>query len=153
MVFLGKPYATDDPYFLRFQQLVDGKYVRYPGFVSAEEKYGYLRGARGFALLSQFESGCIAIFEAAAAGLPLFLSDLRWARQSYPEARDVSFVSPNDAGQVRERLLDFYQRAHRKPGTTFPLLNWAQVAQNYLTVYHQILGHEQRRACDKPVKS
>ena len=147
VVFLGKPYAADDPYFLRFKELVDGKYVRYPGFVSNEEKYHYLCGARGFALLSQFESGCIAVFEAAAAGLPLLLSDLRWARQSYPGARDIAFVKPKDAIELSEKLGEFYRRAHRQRGTTFPLLNWKQVANKYLHSYEQILRATQGRTC------
>ena len=103
IVFLGKPYAEDDPYFLRFQKLIDHRYVRYPGFVSPEEKYRWLRGARGFALLSQFESGCIAVFEAAGAGLPLLLSDLPWARKSYVEARDIHFAKIDRCGADRSR--------------------------------------------------
>ena len=139
VVFLGKPYSDDDPYFLRFLELVDGEYVRYPGFVWVEEKYRYLRGARGFALLSQFESGCIAVFEAAAAGLPLLLSDFPWARRSYPEARAIEFVRPGDAAAVRRALISFYERANRRPGTTFPLLEWRQVAQRYIAIYEAVL--------------
>ena len=139
VVFLGKPYSPNDPYFLAFKVLVDGEYVRYPGFVSLEEKYRYLRGARGFALLSQFESGCIAVFEAAAAGLPLFLSDKPWATKSYPEARDINFVKLGDAAEVAPSLHRFCQTAHRKSGRTFPLLSWREIARRYLAIYEQIL--------------
>lgn len=153
VVFLGKPYSGVDPYFTRFTNLIDDKYVRYPGFVSREEKFRYLRGARGFALLSQFESGCIAVFEAAAAGLPLLLSDLRWARRSYPEARDITFVQPVRVAEVAKVLKDFHRRAARKSETTFPVLSWNEVARRYLAVYEQLLGTQARSACDRRVQS
>lgn len=140
IVFLGKPYSEDDPYFRRFQKLVDGNYVRYPGFVSAKEKFRYLRGARGFVLVSQYESGCIAVFEAAAAGLPLLLSDLPWATKSYSEAREISFARPTaTADELGRVLAAFYQNAHRRRGTTFPLLTWREVAQRHLAIYEELL--------------
>jgi glycosyltransferase involved in cell wall biosynthesis len=141
VVFLGKPYSEDDPYFLRFMELVDDQYVRYGGFVSTQEKFEYLRRARGFALLSQFESGCIAVFEAAGAGLPLLLSDRPWATKSYPEARDIHFVRIGAAAEVALVLARFYKEAHRKPGTTFPLFSWNEVARRYRTIYEELLRH------------
>jgi len=140
MVFLGRPYAENDPYFLEFMKWVDGKIVRYPGFVSVEEKWRFLRGARGFALLSQFESGCIAVYEAAAAGLPLLLSDLPWASKVYSKARGVKFVRLRRLDGIAEDLRAFYAGAHRQGGTTFPLLTWRQVAEKYLEVYRNILS-------------
>jgi len=139
VLFLGKPYSEDDEYFRRFLQLVDDKHVRYPGFVSQQEKCQYLRGARGFVLLSEFESGCIAVFEAAAAGLPLLLSDLPWARRSYVEARAIEFAKPKDELSASRALASFYQHAHREPGTTFPLLTWRQVAEQYMAIYQDVL--------------
>jgi glycosyltransferase involved in cell wall biosynthesis len=140
VVFLGKPYTADDAYFLEFQKLIDGKTVRYPGFVSTEEKHRYLRGARGFALLSQYESGCISVYEAAAAGLPLFLSDLPWANKVYCHARAASFTAPTSAEKVAPALRVFHAQAHRLPGTTFPLLTWGQVAERYVEIYRQLLA-------------
>ena len=140
IVFLGKPYASDDPYFLEFKSCVDDQIVRYPGFVSAAEKYRYLRGARGFVLLSQYESGCIAVYEAAAAGLPLLLSNLPWASRVYQEARGVKFIPPHTAKSAAGMLAAFYRQAHRQAGTTFPILSWRQVAAKYLEIYQIILG-------------
>jgi len=139
VVFLGKPYSPDDAYFQEFQRLVDGHIVRYEGFVSAEEKHRYLRGARGFALLSQFESGSISVYEAAGAGLPLLLSDLPWANKVYDQARNTNFVPLVSAARIAPLLKAFYQNAHRLPGTTFPLLSWRQVAERYLEIYQQLL--------------
>jgi glycosyltransferase involved in cell wall biosynthesis len=140
VVFLGKPYALDNPYFLEFQKLVDNKTVRWPGFVSTEEKHRYLRGARGFVLLSQMESGSIAVYEAAAAGLPLLLSDLPWANKVYQQARGTAFVSLKPAGRIAPVLRAFHAQARRQPGTTFPLLTWRQVAERYVELYRKLLG-------------
>jgi glycosyltransferase involved in cell wall biosynthesis len=140
VVFLGKPYSPDNDYFLRFKELVDGRYVRYPGFVTEAEKYRYLRGARGFALLSQFESGCISVYEAAAAGLPLFLSDLPWAAKSYPQARQLQLAKLRDVKNVAADLGQFYRQAHRQREATFPVLSWREVAQEYLRLYEKILA-------------
>lgn len=140
VVFLGKPYSTDNEYFLRFKALVDGKHVRYPGFVTEAEKQRWLRGARGFALLSKFESGCIAVYEAAAAGLPLFLSNLPWAAKSYPLARNLRLADLGSSQSVAGQLGQFYQQAHRQAGQTFPVLTWHEVAKEYLRLYEKVLA-------------
>ena len=140
IVFLGKPYAEDDPYFLKFKSLVDGRIVRYPGFVSTDEKFRYLRGARGFALLSEFESGSIAVYEASAAGLPLFLSALPWANKVYHNCLGSSFTPLHDSYHVSSKLAAFYKNAHRQKGTTFPLLTWNQVAAKYVEIYRRMLA-------------
>ena len=140
VLFLGRPYAEDDSYFLRFLDLMDGQYVRYAGFVSAEEKYHSLRGGRGFVLLSQFESGCIAVFEAAAAGLPLFLSDLPWARRSYPAAQNLQLARVGAASEIAPILSRFHQSAHRAPRQTFPVSSWREIASRYLAIYESVLA-------------
>jgi glycosyltransferase involved in cell wall biosynthesis len=151
IVFLGRAYSEGDPYFLRFQEMIDNQYVRYAGFVNDDEKYRYLRGARGFALLSQFESGCIAIFEAAGAGLPLFLSDLPWATRSYPAAREIAFAKPINAQTVAPLLSQFYQTAHRQPGLTFPILTWREVAERYVDIYHSLAHSPGEHPCSETV--
>ncbi len=140
VVFLGKPYSEDDAYFQTFRRLIDNKFVRYPGFVSTAEKFQYLRGSRGFVLLSQFESGCIAVFEAAGAGLPLLLSDLPWARKSYPAAREIAFTDLSSPERVAAELKHFYNSAHRKSISNFPILSWDEVALQYRTIYDDLLS-------------
>ena len=138
VVFLGKPYATEDPYFREFEALVDGQFVRYPGFVSEAEKFRWLRGARGFVLFSQFESGCIAVYEAAAAGLPMLLSDRPWAAQVYGGVPGIEFVAADSAG-LAARLREFHERARRQPQATFPVPSWRDVARQYLAIYETVL--------------
>ena len=36
-------------------------------------------------------------------------------------------------------LREFYQRAHRKPGQTFPIMSWRDVARQYVNVYETVL--------------
>ncbi len=141
VVFVGKPFSETDPYYLRFKALVDGQIVRYPGYVSSQEKHRILREARGFALLSQCESGCIALYEAAAAGLPLLLPALPWAIQAYQNARDKQFVQLSAAEKLAPHLRRFYDSAHRQPGQTFPVMTWRDVARQYICVYEQVLSH------------
>jgi glycosyltransferase involved in cell wall biosynthesis len=142
VLFVGKPYSADDPYFHRFMAMVDKQYVRYAGFVSDEEKYAHLRRARGFALMSQFESGCIAIYEAAAAGLPLFLSDLPWATKAYGNAKSSRFVSPQTPEHIAKELSTFYKGAHRLAETTFPVLLWREVGERYRAIYEKIIAEQ-----------
>lgn len=140
VVFLGKPFNDTDPYYARFKSLIDGKFVRYPGFVTREEKHRVLRGARGFVLLSQFESGSIALYEAAAAGLPLLLPKLPWATHVFQHARDKEFVSIGSSERLAPSLRRYYEKAHRRPGQTFPVSTWRDVAHQYVRIYEQILG-------------
>lgn len=143
IVFLGKPFGEDDPYFTEFKKLVDGKYVRYPGFVSREEKYHLLRTAKGFCLLSFGETGCIALHEASAAGLPLFLSDLPWARQGYTAAKTgITFVAPTRPEIVANQLRTFYNNSHRLPHHIFPVQSWRDVAEQYVQVYRSVLAQD-----------
>jgi glycosyltransferase involved in cell wall biosynthesis len=140
IVFLGKPFSETDSYFQEFKGLIDGRLVRYPGFVSADEKHRLLRGARGFALLSQFESGCIALYEAAAAGLPLLLPNLPWASSVYQQARQTEFVPIKSEQSLAPKLRNFYDSAHRHSGHTFPVPSWREVALRYVQIYECILN-------------
>jgi glycosyltransferase involved in cell wall biosynthesis len=138
VVFVGKPFSEDDPYFIEFQRLIDDKYVQFAGWVAEDEKYKILRGARGFVLLSRGESGCIAAHEASAAKLPLFVSDLPWAANGYPASDRLHLVSLRNAKGIAARLKSFYEGAHRGNAMTFPIRTWAEVAQMYLEVYKKL---------------
>lgn len=139
IVFLGKPLVEDD-YYREFLKTADGKLVRYAGFVSVDEKYRLLRQARGFALMSQFESGCIAIYEAAAAGLPLLLPDLPWASKVYGHLKGCSLTKLGDVDRIAKALSEFYPKAKRSTEQTFPIPSWKQVAEKYVKIYEQILA-------------
>lgn len=137
VVFLGKPFNENDRYFKEFRALVDGECVIYPGYVSEDEKISWMVGASGFVLASRAESGCIAAYEAAAAGLPMLLSDLPWARV-YGSNPFLDLVPPVETVLV-ERLKPFYESSRRLKGFTFPVMTWDDIAKRYLSVYQQAL--------------
>ena len=83
----------------------------------------------------QFESGCVAVYEAAAAGLPLLLPALPWAQTGYPEAEDLTFLRLGGVQQTAHVLAEFHARSQRRAEMTFPVSSWADVARQYLDVY------------------
>ena len=74
VLFVGKGYRPDDPYFLEFQSLVDGRFVHYQPHVEGEaEMIALYRAARGFVIYSDIENWCLSAHEAVACGLPVLL--------------------------------------------------------------------------------
>ena len=107
VIFLGRPFNMNDPYFHAFQELVDDKYVVSVGHVEGEEKDEYLKGASGFVLLSAQENDSIAVREAAAAGLPMLFPNLPWA-YSYDLCDNVYHVDIKDEMVVAKTLSSFF---------------------------------------------
>lgn len=140
VVFLGRPYSEADEYFRQFQALVDDRHVRYPGFVTEAEKQRLLAGARGFVLWSRFESGCIAVYEAAAAGLPMLLPDLPWAARVYGDLAGIEFTPLGTGGLPAGRLKAFHAAARRREQPIFPVPTWREVAERYLRIYEQVVA-------------
>lgn len=133
LVFLGKPFNEDDPYFKEFESLIDGEFVKYVGHVSESDKIAWMTGASGFVLASLAESGCIAVYEAAAAGLPMLLSDLPWARM-YGGGSSIQLVKPEEH-DLAAQLKPFFDLSKRLNGLTFPVATWGDIAKRYLSVY------------------
>jgi len=138
VVFLGGKASSEDPYFNRFQQFVDNKYVFYSGFVSNEQKDVILRNASGFVLMSLGESGCIAAYEAASYGLPLLLSDLNWAKY-YDSPVDIHYCPPDDVDRAARKLVEFFEKSDRRLFPTFGLLTWNEVGEKYAKLYESLL--------------
>lgn len=138
IVFLGKPFSQEDKYFQDFSGLIDGKNVIYPGFVSEDEKIRFLMGASGFVLFSEAESGCIAIYEAAAAGLPLLLSDLPWSH-AYGNHKTIQYVNYKKESLASTSLTSFFSSSERLKGFSFPVLTWNEIAEQYRHIYKEVL--------------
>jgi glycosyltransferase involved in cell wall biosynthesis len=143
VVFLGKPFSEENLYYQEFRKLVDEKCVIYPGYVSEETKNRLLTEASGFVLLSEAESGCISVYEAAAAGLPLLLSNLPWA-YAYGKQTAIQHVDLDNEALIAERLSSFFAGSKRKVGMTFPVKTWEEIAKQYVEVYTQVLNHSER---------
>jgi hypothetical protein len=95
--------------------------------------------------MSQYESGCIALYEAAAAGLPVLLPTLPWATGVYQHARDKQFVPIKPPRFLAARLRKFYDEAHRRPGHTFPVPSWREIARRYIEIYDLVLSKKSVR--------
>lgn len=135
---LGAPYGKDDPYHRRFLQLVDKHpdVLRYNGPVHDRSQLaGIYRSARGFVLLSTMESLSLSALEAAAAGCPLLLSDLPWARCTFGDkATYCPIAAP---GQTARVLRDFHAQAPGRPVPP-PPLTWDDVAGKLVTIYNTL---------------
>lgn len=138
IVFMGSR-NINDPYFHRFEAEVDNKYVFYPGYVSREWRDCIERNASGYVLLSLSESGCIAVYEAAAYKIPLLLSNLPWA-WGYDAATDISFCDFKFRDRAVEQLSIFYTNAAKLDHMPFNSLTWADVAKIYVEEYKKILA-------------
>ena len=137
---VGKPYSETDPYFLEFLkvQRASGGLIRYEGPVEDRGRLAEVyRDARGFVLLSTMESHSLSAIEAAAAGCPLLLSDLPWARASFGDSASYCPVSATQSETARA-LKRFYEQAPRLPSPPKPL-TWREVAVELEKVYRAIL--------------
>jgi glycosyltransferase involved in cell wall biosynthesis len=135
---IGNPYSEQDPYYLRFLQIVKESegMVRYEGGISDRQRLADIyRSARGFVLLSTMESLSLSALEAAASGCPLLLSDLPWARSSFGE--HARFCPDSSVRGMSHALRQFYD-LHRHPSSLTPA-RWQDVATSLRDLYQAIL--------------
>ena len=133
---VGKPYSEQDPYYQRFVKIWKShpEYIDYDGPISNREELArvYSR-ARGFVLFSIFESLSLSALEAAAAGCPLLLTDLPWARSMFADC--AVYCSPGtgsaDAGRILKKFSD---TAAAQPKPQKPL-KWVEVAEQLKAIY------------------
>jgi glycosyltransferase involved in cell wall biosynthesis len=133
---IGKPYSEQDPYYDRFIKICQANphYVDFSGPISDRgELARAYRRARGFVLFSIFESLSLSAGEAAAAGCPLLLTDLPWARTTFgPHAAYCpAAASTEEAGQI---LRDFSQNIAIQPKPP-QQLRWTDVAERLKAIY------------------
>ncbi|MEI7731294.1 MAG: glycosyltransferase family 4 protein [Verrucomicrobiota bacterium] len=136
---VGRPMAPGDPYAEQFFKLAQAnpKLIRHDAFLSLEQLAQAYREARGFVLLSRWESLSLAALEASASGCPLLLSDVPWARSVFGETVRYCPVTP-----VREQtaavLRQFYDAAPQLPPPPRPQ-TWREVAGTLKALYEQLL--------------
>lgn len=138
--FVGKPYHPDDPYWRRFQSLVDGRWVKHHPHVGSEAKMiALLRAARGFVIMSRFENWCLSAHEAAACGLPLLVQDQNWSRERFgDQVRYFADIGNTLANATN--LKQFYDAAPRLSAPDIKLHSWREVAAQLKTVYEKVLA-------------
>jgi len=135
---LGKPYGEDDPYYRHFLALAteSPEFVRYGGGLNNRRALAdtYQR-ARGFVLLSTMESLSLSALEAAAAGCPLLLSDLPWARCTF--GANASYCPIASSKKTAIFLRAFYEKALSLPLPPRPP-EWHNVADQLIGIYRGV---------------
>jgi glycosyltransferase involved in cell wall biosynthesis len=144
VLFVGKPYNEQDPYWQRFRSSIDDRYVCYHPHVETEqEMIELLQDARGFVMLSQHENWCLAAHEAVACGLPLLVPDQNWSRERFAE--DVRYWPRRGAAATRA-LRDFYEDCPNLRAPAVQLHAWEDVARELSSVYERVLERWRGRA-------
>jgi glycosyltransferase involved in cell wall biosynthesis len=136
---IGRAYSDVDPYAQKFFSLArqSPEFVRYEGAIQNREQLAQIYcGARGFVLLSAWESLSLSALEAAACECPLLLSDLPWARAVFKE--NAIYCPIGSLKQTAGCLRKFYDMAPTlkpppKPAT------WQEVALQLKAIYDQVL--------------
>lgn len=140
IVFMGSK-NENDPYFKEFEKEIDNKFVFYPGYVSKQWKDCIEDHASGYVLLSLGESGCIAVYEAAAYKIPLLLSNLPWA-WGYENPTDIYYCDQQDENKAIQQLKEFYSKSKKMDHHPFTVHTWSDVAKLYVNQYIQILNQK-----------
>lgn len=135
---VGKAYA-DDEYTRRFMKLVQDSegIIRFEGAITEPcDLAPILKNARGFVLLSSMETQSIAASAAAAAGCPLLLSDLPWARSSFGDTAMYCPVVGKE--QTAARLAEFYYSAMQSQLPS-KQRTWNEVSLQLMKIYSNII--------------
>lgn len=139
VIFLGAPYGPKDPYYQSFMEIARKapEIVRYRGAVADRNELARIYGeARGFVLLSTMESRSLSSEEAAAAGCPLLLSDLPWARSVFGD--NATYCPPHASTRETARQLKiFHDRAPDMPAPPAPC-RWDDVARDLIELYRSL---------------
>jgi glycosyltransferase involved in cell wall biosynthesis len=139
ILFVGNPYSTHDPYWQRFQRMIDSRFVLYRDHVcDSVELMNLLLSARGFVLYSRYENWSLATHEAAACGLPLLLPDMKWSRECFAD-QAVYFSSREEQAHAAE-LKDFYVSTDRLPPPKIKHYSWNDVARRLVAIYQGVLS-------------
>ena len=137
---IGKPFAEDDAYYHEFLEIqrAQPQLVRYEGAVSDRAALARIyREARGFVMLSRWETLSISALEAAACGCPLLLSELPWAHTVFGDTVSYCPRTAGDAG-IAAALRRFYDAAPQIPAPPRPL-SWEEVGRKLRAIYNSLV--------------
>ncbi len=136
---IGKPYAEDAPYYRAFREFAqtNSRWVRYDGPIENRERLAEVyQTARGFVLMSTWESQSLSALEASASKCPLLLADLPWARATF-EGNASYGPNTSDVPILAHHLRAFWEQGHRQPSSFVPL-RWIEVAQRLRAIYDSL---------------
>jgi glycosyltransferase involved in cell wall biosynthesis len=136
---IGRPFSETDAYYRQFAGLCrqHPKILRHDNVMRTQPELARIyRQARGFVLLSRWESLSLSALEAAACECPLLLSDLPWARTTFGERASYCPVAAPE--RTAGFLKKFYDAAPSLPAPLKPL-TWIDVARQLNAIYDQVL--------------
>lgn len=137
---IGRPFHEEQPYARAFVQFAreNPRWVRYEGPIQERAALARVyREARGFVLLSSWETLSLSALEAAACGCPLLLSDLPWARSVFGDQAQYCPIVP--AARMVDVLRRFHERAPGLPAPATPM-SWEDVARALQGIYRGALS-------------
>ena len=137
---IGKAYSDADEYARSFVDYArqNSDVVRYEGPITDRKQLARIyREARGFVLLSQWESLSLSALEAAACQCPLLLSDLRWAHDAF-QHRAVYCAVNGSMSASAAILRRFYDAAPNLEPPPVPA-SWLEVAGQIKSIYESTL--------------
>jgi glycosyltransferase involved in cell wall biosynthesis len=138
--FVGQPYHLSDPYWQRFEKLIDGFWVKHHPHVSSEkEMIALLQDARGFVLMSDYENWCLSAHEAAACGLPVLVQDQKWSRERFGNQVQYFPTVGNSAANIRV-LKRFYDEAPSLSPPKILIPTWLDAARELKAAYERVLS-------------
>ncbi len=140
---IGRPLSENDHYFQEFCAFCrqHAEVLRYDNVMQTHAKLAQLyRQARGFVLLSRWETQSLSALEAAACETPLLLSDLPWAHATFS---DVSYCPIGSVERTAECLRRFYDEAPTLPAPPTPP-TWSEVGAMLTKVYQGVLSEGDR---------
>lgn len=136
---IGGPYSMEDPYYLKFMEVVRGSngLLRYEGGIHDRGDMAKVyEEAPGFVLMSSMESLSLSALEAAAGGCPLLLAELPWARASFGSRATYSPLGSRE-GEAR-KLKEFYDGIEKSPRPPVPC-RWGDVGKQLCGIYEGLL--------------
>jgi glycosyltransferase involved in cell wall biosynthesis len=138
ILFVGKPYSLEDPYWKEFEELIDNRFVFHREHVNdRSEMIGLLQASLGFVIFSRCENWCLSAHEAAAVGLPILVPDQPWSRECF--GSQASYLDPEDTEKNVLNLKSFYKDLPQKPPSTLKIYSWDEVAERIENVYRSVL--------------
>jgi glycosyltransferase involved in cell wall biosynthesis len=136
---IGRPFSESDTYYQEFSRLCreSPKILRYDNLMRTQAELAQVyRQARGFVLLSRWETQSLSALEAAASECPLLLSDLPWAHSTFGE--HVSYCPGTSTERTAACLRRFYDKTPLMQPPPKPL-KWSEVGQMLKHIYEQVL--------------
>lgn len=132
LLVVGKSHAEDDPEWLRFKSLCDGKLIcHHPHVDDPDELVRLYRESRGYVHYSEGENWCFSAHEAAACGLPLLLPDQPWSRERFGQSARF-FRQP---GSHAADLKQFFKECQFQTLSHPASVSWHCVARQLSDIY------------------